>query len=117
MTGYIYRVALIVPDAVVEAARRIAAAMGWGENCYAVPLASNPQGPATHWGLSTAARQSFLDLMQSAGSGAVPEGIDAIDLQAVMPVLQMAVASVATSPVVQFKELCAANGLVEVETG
>ena len=55
MTAYVYRIALIVPDAQRAAANRIAAAMGWGAGCYSVPLSTDGAGPATDWGLSAEA--------------------------------------------------------------
>ena len=111
-TSFIYRIAMIVPASVVEAARRITAGMGWGENCFSAKLAaSGDPETLTHYGLSTAASQGFIDALNAAGEGVVPEGVEPADLAAVLPVLLISTGANATDPLSQFEALCDANNL------
>ncbi|MBY5974989.1 hypothetical protein KUV28_21755 [Ferrimonas balearica] len=114
MTSYIYRIAMIVPDAQVEAARRIAAVMGWGAGTYSVPLSASGKEPATHWGLSTSATQIFVDQVTAAGEGVVPEGVEPADLAAVLPVLGLSIGPASTNAIEQFDELCSGLGVSRV---
>lgn len=115
MTAHIYRIALIVPDAQREAANRIAEAMGWGAGCYSVPLSTDGAEPATHWGLSTSATQSFVDILEAAGTGVIPEGIDAEDISSVLPVLLVAIDPAGTPPGAQFDTLAEQVNVTRVE--
>lgn len=110
-SAYIYRIAMSVPAAQVEAARRIATALGWGEGCFAVPLSTTGLEPATHWGLSAAATQAFVDDLTAAAGGSVPAGADQGDLAAVMPVLAHQIGAASANPLEQFDGLIAAQGL------
>lgn len=117
MTAYVYRVALIVPDPQREAANRIAGVMGWGAACYSVPLSVDGLEPASHWGLSTAATQSFVTGLLMAETGNTPQGVDPADMTAVLPVLMSAINSGDTEPGGQFDELARIAGLQRVFSG
>ena len=83
MTDYTYQATLIVPSAQLEAAQRIAEAMGWGTGNYAVSINNG-----TYYGLSAPVTQSFVDMMLAAELGAAPnEEVDVSDIEEVLPVL------------------------------
>lgn len=115
MTDYTYQAALIVPAAQIDAARRIAVAMGWGPGNYSVEL-DGPGG--TYWGLSTVCTETFVAMMQKPGAIALDEGqaqFDA-DLAAVLPVLIQSIEPVGGRPQSeQFSALCAEHGLSRPE--
>ena len=63
---------MIVPGAAREDANALLAALGRGENTFAVDLSATAEPPATHWGAHT-----FDDeLLTILESGALPPGID-----------------------------------------
>lgn len=104
---YSYQIALIVPAAQREAAKRIAEAMGWGPDNYRVPLSDG-----AYYGLSAVAQPSFIDALAAAGSGTAPEGVDPADLEAVLPVLLSSIEPQGTrAQADQFDALCAQHGL------
>lgn len=114
MSDYSYQVALIVPDAQVEAARGLAEAMGWGPGNYTAELTD---GTNTFWGLSTVAAPAFIDMLNDPGAIVLEEGQAEFDaaVAVVMPVLLQSVEAAGTrSQGAQFDALCAANGLQRV---
>ncbi|MEW2915304.1 hypothetical protein [Leisingera sp. JC11] len=116
MTDFTLRAALIVPGKQVAAARRIAGALGWGFECYSVPLSASGADPATHWGLSTKVKPDFLATLTDAGSGTVPDGVDPADLAEVMLVLLKEVGPAETTDhVAQFEALATLHGLQRVQ--
>jgi hypothetical protein len=115
MTAYIYRAALIVPEAQREAANRIAEAMGWGRGCYSVPLSVDGNLPATHWGLSAAVSHKLVDALNGAVQGITPEGISSDDLSAVLPVLISAIEGAGVNAATQFQSLAQDNGLTRIQ--
>lgn len=111
MTGYTYRIAIIVPDADVAAARDLASDTGWGEGCYSVPLSADGTAPATHWGLSTAGTQRTVDVL----NGAPMEGVEPGRLAAVVGSLEWASGPADTNARQQFDTLAASLGLQQVQ--
>jgi len=45
-------------------------------NTYSVALSETGKGPATDFGCRTSAKQDFLDILQGASSGDLPEELD-----------------------------------------
>lgn len=111
MTDFIYRIAIIVPDADVDEARALAAEVGWGEGCYSVPLSTDGAEPATHWGLSTAGTQRTVDVL----NGAEMEGVDPERLAAVVGSLEWASGSADTNARQQFDTLAGSLGVQQVQ--
>lgn len=72
MTGYTISAVLIVPAAQRDAANALAEAMGWGPDCYSVPLSPDGAAPVTHWGLHSWVQESFALMLGAAGEGQMP---------------------------------------------
>lgn len=68
-----HSVVLIVPAALLTQANALAEAMGFGPNNYTVPLSADGSEPATHYGLHTWAEQSFVDMLEGAAQGVMPQ--------------------------------------------
>lgn len=116
-TAYTYQVALIVPDAQVEAARRIAQAMGWGPGNYSAQLLDGSNN--VYWGLSSVGTQSFVDMLSNASSIELGEDGDQSqfdsDIAEVMPVLLQSIEPTGSrSQGAQFEALCQENSLTRV---
>lgn len=70
-------VVLVIPATLLDKANALGEAMGWGPNNYSVPLSSNGSEPATHWSLNLAeAGPEFLAMLEAAGEGQMPKGLD-----------------------------------------
>lgn len=75
-----FSVVLIIPAALREKANRCAVAMGHDSAplpgaTFSVPLSDDDGETITHYGTRTQARQSFLDQMEAAAEGSLPDGI------------------------------------------
>jgi hypothetical protein len=62
----------ILPAAMRDAGNTLAENMGWGSNCYSVPLSPTGSAPATHWGARADVPQSFFDLLADPPAEAAP---------------------------------------------
>lgn len=104
---------LIIPAALLDRANALGEAMGHGPASYSVPLSATGDEPATHYGLHTWAAQTFVDMLDAAGQGVMPEGLDypAQDFAAVVGGL---VASIRGDAAGHFVEVCEAEGLAVV---
>lgn len=69
------RVVLIIEDAHRAEANALAEIMGWGPDNYSVALSPTGTGPATHWGLSANAGDTFAALIEGAKVGSWPQGV------------------------------------------
>ena len=105
-----HSVVLIIPASLKAKADALGEALGHGPNSYSVPLSADGKEPATHYGLHTWAQQSFVDRLQGAAQGQMPEGLDypANDFAAVTGAL---IASVRGDVAEHFADVVAANGL------
>lgn len=108
-TNFIYRLSLIVPVGVVDEANRIASVMGLGDNCFIVPITEEDN--VSHMGLCSLATQNFIDMLNNAGGGTAPEGVDSSDLAVVLPVLLSKIEAHTANPGQQFNSLLSENGL------
>ena len=70
--------------------------MGWGPNNYSVPLSPTGEAPVTHYGLHAWAEQSFVDLMEGASAGVIPQ-VEGLTKTKVVEVLQALVTSIRTT--------------------
>lgn len=91
-------VVLIIPTSLKPKADALGEALGHGPNSYSVPLSANGSEPATHYGLHTWAKQSFVDMLAGASQGIMPDGLDypADDFAAAMAALVASVRDDAT---------------------
>lgn len=71
MTEWTTSAVLIAPAAQRDAANALAAAMGWGPDCYSVPLSASGAAPATHWGLHAWVAEGFAATLAAAARGAL----------------------------------------------
>lgn len=70
-------VVLVIPASLRDKANALGEAMGWGPNNYSVPLSASGSEPATHWSLNLAeAGPEFLAMLEGAGQGHMPDGLD-----------------------------------------
>lgn len=67
-----YSVVMWTTAALRDNTNLLGAALGWGSENFIVPLSSNGQLPATHYGMHTMARQDFLDTLSAAQGGTLP---------------------------------------------
>lgn len=114
MTDYIYRMALIIQASARGAGNRVGEALGWGPESYTVPLSATGEPPATHYGLSSAATQRFVGMLQSASNGGVIDGVDPSDLTLALSGLAYSIGPATENPVTQFDALCDQAGLLRV---
>jgi hypothetical protein len=70
-----YTAVLLVPVAARDNANAMGEALGWGPGNFSVPLSADGYEPATHHGLHTFATQVFVDMLNGAGQGTLPEGV------------------------------------------
>lgn len=105
---------LILPAALRDAGNALAEAMGWGSCNYSVPLSADGQEPATHYGLHAWVADTFLSLLEAAGEGIMPEGLDypAEDFASVVGAL---IASFRDDSTGHFADVIEANSLQVIE--
>lgn len=85
MSDWNLSVVLIVPSEYRERANRISCFLGHDVlpgRSYSIPLSSDGSEPATHYGLRTAAAQSFIEQVQAVSGKAAldPEELASFDL-------------------------------------
>lgn len=76
MSGWSLSIVMIVPAALQDTANRLSCALGHDMlpgNTFSVPLSADGSEPATHYGCRTAAKQEFVDILTSAGTGDLPD--------------------------------------------
>lgn len=120
MSEWNLSVVLIVPALMQTKANYLSCALGYDEmpgNTYKVPLSANGELPITHYGCRTAATEDFADILQNAGAGNLPGGLDLAafnltveDVQDIMGALIYDVRP-ATQMTNHFPDVCAANNL------
>lgn len=70
-------IVLIIPDEHKDKANALGEAMGWGPNNYSIALSADGSEPPSHWSLNIAqARPDFLAMLEAAGEGQMPNGLD-----------------------------------------
>lgn len=106
-------IVLMIPAALVDKANALGEAMGWGPNSYSIALSADGSEPATHWSLNIAqASPDFLAMLEAAGQGQMPEGLEfpEEDFAAVLSGLAVHLG-------IPHDEAVAVDGLQLVETG
>ena len=79
MTDWPFSIVLLIPAALQDRANRLSCALGYDElpgNTYSVPLSADGSEPATHYGCRSQAKQEFIDILEGAASGSLPDGLD-----------------------------------------
>jgi hypothetical protein len=71
--SYDYSAVLIVSDADRNIGNQLAEALGYGPNNYSVPLSADGSEPATHWGCRAQVNEVFVEMVQDASQGTLPE--------------------------------------------
>ena len=123
MTDWNLSIVIIVPAALQDKANRLACALGHDVlpgNTFSVPLSDNPSQEVSHYGCRTAAKQEFVDIINAAGAGMLPEdfpldefGVTVQDVQDVIAAQIMDVRS-AGEMLTHFDDVAAANDLQRV---
>lgn len=117
--GWTTSVVLIAPAALLEQANALAAAMGWGPDCYSVPLSASGEAPATHWGLRTWAADSFAGQVEAAAQGVLPEELagtfEPAAVAALIGALTISIEADVADPAEHFARVVDAAGLVAIE--
>ncbi|WP_282076291.1 hypothetical protein [Epibacterium ulvae] len=118
-TAYLYQIAFIAPVEHVEACNRAANALGRSGDNFSVPLSSNGEGPATHFGGSAREQGGFVQAVASAKSGIPPaEGLNPDDWQVVANHLDVVADPAETTDALQqFNQMLASRGLMRVGSG
>ncbi len=110
-------IVIIVPSHLQDKANRLSCALGHDVlpgNTFSVPLSDNGED-VTHYGCRTAAKQEFVDILQSASEGELPEDFEQPleDVQEVMAAMIMDVRP-SGNDAEHFDEVCATEGLSRV---
>ena len=119
MSGWTISVVLIAPAALLEQVNALATAMGWGPDCYSVPLSLTGAAPATHWGLRTWATASFVALVDGAARGELPQELAGTfapaDVATLIAALIISTDPAVTDPAGHFAQALDAHGLQVIE--
>ncbi|MFC5385206.1 hypothetical protein ACFPLB_04400 [Aquamicrobium segne] len=76
MSDWNLSIVMIVPAELQDQANRISCALDYDVlpgNTFSVALSVDGSEPATHYGCRTSAKQEFVDILNQAGSGNLPE--------------------------------------------
>lgn len=122
VTEWTLSIVMIVPAALRDNANLISCALGhdtFPGQTFSVPLSETGNGPATHYGCRTAAKQAFADLVSGAMSGALPDlpwGEYGLSEQDVSDILSALVIDVrpADSMIGHFDDVLVDQGLMRI---
>jgi hypothetical protein len=99
---FILSAVLILPAALQTAGNALSVALGHGPDTYSIPLCTGEA--VTHFGAHAWVQQSFVDTIQAAATGTLPDSLTTLDEDGNPPISPADLQAILTSLILSVRE-------------